>query len=923
LNLLDLRGLGTQRTLVLVNGRRHVAGDILNNAVSPDINTFPTDLIERVDIITGGSSAVYGSDAIAGVVNFILKKNYSGIEMRGQAGTSEYGDANAYFASVVAGTNFADGSGNIAVNFEYVRQDEYYGAKRPFAQQDAFIVVDSDLPGSQDGSDDVPDRVFLKDIRSAGLNNTGIIRFGGNANLNAGRDNDTGAFFNVPFTFTPEGTLIPLTGQRVGIGPNGSFVGGNGENFRGARQFQLSPELDRYSLNVLGHFEIDEAFVPFVEAKYVRTQTLGTGNSGPAFITGGTLGDSRERPSLDNPYLTDQARATIIANLDQANGAAPPPASDAQFSLRINMQDLGSRIEEAKRETYRFVAGVRGDLGSIWKYEVSANYGQFREETEVLGNLNVQRFLLGIDAVTDTATNQIVCRSKIDANAAIPYVDNDSILNADVAACVPVNLFGGRFTDAQRSYLLQDTTSVGKITQFDVSAYLSGDSSQWFELPGGPIGVAVGAEYRRETNSFKADPLVEQGYTFYNALPTFTPTAFEVKEVFGELRLPLVKDLPFVKELTLSGAGRIADYKGATGRVYSYNGGVDYAPLESLRFRASYARSVRAPNLVELFSAPGQNFATVTDPCSARNIAQGGTSRVANCAAAGVPTSYDFVYSGSLEIVSGGNKDLTEETSNSITIGGVFEPEIVPGLSISADYYNIKVNKVISSVSAQDILDQCYDQATINNVFCSLFTRAGSGGGPNGEDPFQVIEGSLLQSSLNFAKLKVRGIDAEINYTRDIENLGKLNARLVYTHVFQNDQFLNPAEPAFVDRVLSELGDPQDEFNFGVSLQRGRFTFGYDVQYISKQYLNAFEDLNELQGRPPENADYAEVAFYPSVVYHDIKLTFEPNEKLNFYLGVNNVTNRQPPLGLSGIGAGSGIYDARGRFFFFGLKAKI
>ncbi len=593
------------------------------------------------------------------------------------------------------------------------------------------------------------------------------------------------------------------------------------------------------------------------------------------------------------------------------------------------MLGLGRREEEAKRDTYRAVIGVRGNFADSWNYELSANYGEFKEKTKVLGNLNIQRFLLGVDATRDISGN-IVCRSKIDPNAQIAYITDENgdpldqaRLNGDVAQCVPVNLFGGQFTDAQRAYLLSNTTSVGKITQFVAGGVISGDSGKWFELPGGPIGIAVGGEYRKETNRFKADELVEQGYTFYNALPSFAPPAFEVKEGYGEIRLPIVKNVPFLEELTLSGAGRVANYNGKTGTVYAYNGGIDYAPIQDLRLRAAYSRSVRAPNLVELYSAPGQNFATVTDPCSARNIGTGSATRVANCQAAGVPSSYDFVYSQSLEIVSGGNPNLSAETSTSYTIGGVFQPSFVPGLSFSADYYNITVNKVISSVTAQDILDQCYDQPTINNEFCASFQRAGAGGGPAGEIPFQVLEGSLLQSSLNFAKLKVAGLDIDVNYKYELGSIGTVATRLVYTHVFRNDQFLNPAEPTFADRILYELGDPKDEFSWDINLKRGRFDFGYNLQYIGKQVLNTYEDLFSLQGRDPENADYAERGFYPGVFYHDVRVGFDPNEHLNFYVGVNNLLNKKPPFGLSGIGGGSGIYDARGRFFFMGIKAKI
>jgi outer membrane receptor protein involved in Fe transport len=919
LNLLDLRGLGTQRTLVLVNGRRHVASDILSNATSPDVNTFPTDLVERVDIVTGGNSAIYGSDAIAGVVNFVLKRDFDGLSARAQGGISDHGDAGAYFVSLTGGQNFAEDRGNIAINLEYARQEQYFADGRSLQRQDGFVVVDTD----PSGSDGTPDRLFFRDIRSATLNNTGLVRFGGTSALNCGTAAD-GSLFNCPFAFQPDGTLAPVTGNRIGIGPNGSFTGGNGENFRGQRQFQLSPQLERYNANLIAHFTISDAFEPFVEAKYARTDSFGSGNSGPAFFTGTTLGDSedRERPRLDNPYLSAQARDLIVQQLTLQNGVAP--ASDARFSLRENLLGLGVRSEEARRETYRIVGGVRGEFNDDWRYEVSANYGEFRERTRVLGNLNVQRFLLAADAATNPANGQIQCRASFDPAARVGYIDEGDIFAADVAACTPINLFGGQFTQAQRDYLLADTVSVGRIKQFVGSAFLSGDSSDWFELPGGPIGFAIGAEYRRERNFYRQDPLVEAGYTFYNVIPTFDPPAFEVKEAFGEIRLPILSGLPFAEELTLSAAGRVADYKGATGTVYAYNGGIDYAPVRGLRLRANYSRAVRAPNLVELFTPPGQNFATIADPCSARNIGTGSATRAANCAAAGAPAGFDFVYSQSLEIVSGGNPDLREETSNSFTVGGVFQPDFVPGLSLSVDYYDIEVKNVISAVSAQTIVDQCYDSATLENQYCPLFQRNSSGAaGPRGEIPFQILEGSLLQSSLNFASLRARGIDAELAYRYRFDEDFSIDTRLTYTHVFQRDDFLNPDDPSEADQLLLELGDPQDEFTWSIDGKIGDVTLGYRMRYIGKQVLNAYEDFFSVQGREPENADYADRRFYPAVFYHNIRIGFDAGRDFNFYAGVDNITDRAPPLGLTGIGGGSGIYDVRGRYFYSGVAVKF
>jgi outer membrane receptor protein involved in Fe transport len=930
LNLLDLRGLGTQRTLVLLNGRRHVGSDILSNGVSPDTNTFPSDLIERVDVVTGGSSAVYGSDAIAGVVNFILKRDFEGIQLRGQSGVSKYKDAGAYFGSLTAGTNFGDGRGNVAVSLEYARQNEYFGGNRPFiATSSGFLTVEVDDEGLPNGSNGKPDTVFFRDIRNAGFSNTGVVRFGPNAAVNGGQDS-AGDYFRKNYQFAPDGTLGLITGQRVGLGPNGAFIGGNGENFTNGRQIQLSPGLDRYSANLIGHFTFSEAFEPFIEAKYSRTDVVGTGGSGPAFITGTTLGgDVRERPSLSNPFLSTQARDLITQQLTLQNDG-DVPAPDTRFSLRLNMLGLGARTEKFQRETYRGVFGVRGTFNDDWNYEVSANYGEFKEKNRVLGNLNTQRFLLGVDAVADPAQGgKIVCRSQIDSTAAISTVldangnpADPARLAADVAACVPVNLFGGQFNQQQKNYLLADTVSNGKITQFDVNAFISGDLSQLFELPGGPIGFSIGAEYRRETNFFTEDPLVSAGYTFYNAIPTFTAPAFGVKEAFGEIRVPLLKDIPLIHELTLTGAGRVSKYKLGAGTVYTYNGGIEYSPFSDLRLRANYARAVRAPNLGELYAVPGQNFATVTDPCSARNLASGTSNRAKNCTTAGAPAGYDFVFSQSLEIVSGGNPNLKAETSDSYTIGGVYQPSFVPGFSISADYYNIKVKKAIASVGAQTIIDQCYDLATLNNPYCSLFKRNTAAAGPRGEELFQILEGSLLQSSINFSGFKVRGLDVEVNYKHDFDGFGQFQTRLNYTHTFQNDSFEDPTNPKFITRDLYGLGDPVDEFVWGSSLKAGKVTLGYDLRFIGKQLNVGYTDIFGLNGDAPQNLDASETNFYPRVFYHDISAAVDVNEKFNLYGGINNLTNQEPPLGLDGTGGGDGIYDNRGRFFYLGFKAK-
>ncbi len=930
LNLLDLRGLGTQRTLVLVNGRRHVGSDILNNAVSPDVNTFPTDLVERIDVVTGGNSAVYGSDAIAGVVNFVLKKDFEGMHFRAQGGNSSEGDSGDYYASLLAGTNFLDDRGNIAVNVEYARQEAFFASDRPhLRKQSSFVVQDTD----PEGSDGVPDRLFYRDVRSATIANGGSLLLapaGGIAPC--GRD-AAGAAFSCSFQFQPDGSLVPQTGTRIGTGPNGAFDGGNGTNNRERNAIAIFPDLDRKSVNVFGHLTLSEAFEPFIEAKYVRTDSLRFGQ--PAFFQGSTIGagvDLRERPRFDNPFLSDATRAQY--NAARATVGLAPATAATRLALRRNLLDLGPRQEEATRETTRVVLGVGGNFADDWSYEVSVNYGRFKEDTVVLGNLNQQRFLLAMDATRDAGGN-IVCRSKIDPAAAVGIdqllggADADyalSLLAADVAACVPMNPFGdGSITPAMRRYLVQDTTSVGEIEQVVTSAMILGSSARWFELPAGPIGAAFGVEHRTEDNSFKAEDLVAHGLTFYNALPALNAPKFEVAEAFGEFRLPLLNDKTMADELSFNVAGRYADYKGKTGAVLAHNYGLEWAPIDSLRFRVGKARSVRAPALAELYSAQGQNFATAfADPCSARNIGTGSATRAANCAAAGIPATYDFVYSSSLGHVSGGNPDLKEETSDSFTAGLVFRPNFLPGFTLSVDYFDIDIDDVITAPSAQNIVDACYDGASLNTQFCNLFQRAGAAGAPSGEEPFRIIEGGLQQTLLNYAKLTSRGIDLEAAFAHEIGSLGQLSTRLVYTRTLQLDQFLDPTDPGHPDQLLLELGDPEDAFNLTADFKRGPFSVGYELRFIGKMVLNNAEDVFTVGGSPPQNADFADRKYYPSVVYHDVRASYDITAALNAYIGVDNVADKVPPLGLgtgTGVtGGGGGIYEPRGRFFFAGMK---
>jgi outer membrane receptor protein involved in Fe transport len=936
LNLLDLRGLDPVRTLVLVNGRRHVGSDILSSGVSVDINTIPLDLIDRVDIVTGGNSAVYGSDAIAGVVNFILKKDFEGLEARLHYGESTYHDAELMKASTVWGTNFADRRGNIAASFEFSKQKPFFASNRPnLSRVGGFVTVDSDGALAVNGSDGNPDRTYFNDIRTTTIAIGGLLQFSPAqtpvALAPCGRD-ATGAAFRCNYIFQPDGSLVPQSGVRIGLAPNGSFYGGNGTTGRERETVGIFPKLDRYSLNVFGHLTITEALEPFFEAKYVQTDSMRYAT--PAFYQGSTIDGFFERPRFDNPFLTDGARATIQSA--RAAAGLAPATNGTRLVLFKNLTDLGGRREDAQRETTRIVAGLRGDVFDGWKYEASVNYGRFRESTKVLGNLDMQRFTLAMDSTRDTGGN-IVCNSKLDPSSASIYLDPadpyadyaTARLAGDIASCVPLNPFGeGNITPAMRDYLVQNTTSIGKIDQLGVQAFMTGSTENWFSLPAGAIDIAAGVEYRSDKNFFEAEDLVESGITFYNALPLFDPPSFAVKEVFAELRIPLLKQIVAVEELTLSVAGRTSDYDGATGRVTAYNAGIEWSPITDLRLRAGIAHAIRAPNLVDLYSDQSQNFApNFVDPCSDRNVATGAATRAANCNAAGKPAGYDYVHTASLETLSGGNPKLKQESSDSITLGAAYQPHWLPGFALTVDYYDIDLDDVITSASPQQIANACYDSSSLNNQFCGLFQRAGAGGGPKGEIPFQILEGSLQELTLNYAKQTVRGVDIETSYKTHIGSLGQLTTRLIYTHMIERNEFLNPGDPTRANRLLGELGDPADAFNLDFEFKRDQLALSWQIRHIGKMVLNAYEDTYSVQGRAPENEDYADMRYYPTTWYHDVRASYEVMTNYNVYVGVDNVANQLPPLGLTTAAStsdgGGGIYEPRGRFFYAGLTASF
>lgn len=981
LSLLDLRGLGTDRTLVLINGRRHVTASPGDNAF--DVNTIPVDLVERIDVVTGGNSAVYGSDAVAGVVNFVMKRDFDGFSMRAQAGLSSRGDRGTAFVSAVYGKNFADGRGNIAVSAEYTRQDALYTSQRDhltgaFSGRCQFQGVDL-TAGEPAAGDGIFDSEFMCGVRNASISDAGTI---------AALDGST----VIPrrwLRFAPDGSIVTDTPTSSFGAVSGNQIGGMGSTLFNTGQ--LLAQVNRYAFNVMAHYDFSDAFQPFVEAKYVRSDTLG--ETQPSFFTSvpGTLGG----PAItcDNGFLSAQnltalranARCTLTAAGTTIPGSGTLRGTSGQVMplARFNT-DFGGRIGSSRRETYRVVGGVKGTFNEDWKYEVALNYGRFDATTNSKNNLylfdlngNPDGFNIAVDAViapvgftgtnfvTNAAGQKVICRV-------------NSVTNTR-PDCLPVNVFGQNQNSAEvLSSIHRDGQIIEHAEQFVASVNLGGDLSQLFELPGGPIGFALGAEYREEKGDVKIDELSASGGTFFNALSDFCPPndntdlcpdKLTVKELYGEIVLPLVKDVPFFKELTVNGAARVSDYNNSTGTVWAWNVQGVWAPVSDLRFRASYAASVRAPTQSDLFTAQFQNFAFIADPCDTNNYTPGSV-RANNCLAAGVPTTVNAATSAicaptalplavgapwrncnafttSLPFASGGNPTLVAERGKSLTLGAVFTPSFIPGLSLTVDFYDIKVKNLIAALGAQTIVNLCYDNATgINNQFCATVNRDPTTGLFN--DPLVVSGG------VNFAQQSTRGIDFDVSYRKTFENGDRLSVRGIATRVMTLNNFVNPLFPQEPNRQLSELGDPLWAANLNIGYDFGPVAISYSLRYIDKQTIGAWETQNPYYGAcptsganagitpntggingtalpctpgsvvriAPNNADAFPTAFYPVIVYQDIRVDFEVDKKFNFYFGVNNFMDTLPPLGELG-NVGGSPYDSFGRYFFAGVEVNF
>jgi outer membrane receptor protein involved in Fe transport len=913
MNWLDLRGLGAERTLVLINNRRHVTSSPGDNFV--DVNTIPSDLIERVDLVTGGNSAVYGSEAVAGVVNFITRRDFEGVQVRAQSGVSSEGDRQSEFLSVTAGRNFGESRGNAAIALEwgstnalYYRQREALTGAR--SGRRLFILSEDPSDDGPTGSDGIVDNPFY---------NGGL--FDGTVAIGGLIDGEDCSLLQEPirsqrclpngqpriFSFDANGNLIE-TVPDLDLRQFGTPIVRIGTNAGGLSSFaelrQLSPGLDRYSANLFAHFDLSDNIRPFVEAKFVHVDVVQeTGSSFwrgsiPDFFRTSSFSGGSDL-SCTNPFLTAQAIEVL-----QTLGRCVDPAGS--FTMSRRNLDFGARGELHDRDTYRLVAGFDGEFLDGWHYEVAANYGRLDTRMRSLNNLliydlegNEDGFLLAIDAVRDAA-GEIVCGVNADADAANDRPD-----------CVPIDVFGpGAPSQEAIDFVNTTGTRNERAEQFVVSAFVSGDLPA-IALPAGPPAFAAGAEYRSERAWSVYDELSAAGATFQNAVQPFRPPDLSIKEAYAELRVPMLSGRRYARELTAEAAGRISDYNTSTGSISAWNLGLVYAPIQELSLRANFSTSVRAPTQGDLYRPLSQDFAPVQDPCDVLYIGNN-QNRAANCAAHGVPVGFEntFARSQPISFETGGNPELVEEEGESYTLGLRYLPPFLPGFALSIDYYDIEVTNLIAQPSAQAVLNSCYNSSSgVDNQYCDSISRLPDSlfGTP-----------ALTASGFNYARQQTEGFDLDASFETILGNGHFLSARLLATYVFELNNYLDPENPGFADRVLSELGDPDLALNLELGYEIGGFALSYGLRYTAGQTIGFYEEQHAFQGNPPTDADIYPRIWYPSATIHAIRGEYLIGKKLSVYAGVDNLTDSLPPLGLLGDAPGE-PYESVGRYFYAGL----
>jgi iron complex outermembrane recepter protein len=932
-SFVNFLGLGSQRTLVLVNGRRFISSNtpsLFTSADAPgeqvDLAQINTKLIDRIETIAIGGAPIYGSDAIAGTINIILKHDYQGLDLDAENGISDYGDANNWRVRGLAGHNFLDGRANLTLSAEYNSGKGFTWKDRPRLLNAQYY--DTCLPGSQFNQ-----CLFSSGPRINGIQPGGIPLVGGDEiglgfllhpdvmnrffgpNTTFGTTDANGNA--APMFFDPAGNLVPA---QFGInpGPPGNFdvfsSGGNGFPYV-QETTQALADTQRYNANLLGHFDITDNIRLFGEGWYAHSKAsdlvaqpeYNTGLFAPAGQPAGDL-----LLSVNNPFLTPAQRAVILQSIatnplsDQNcpfgfTDFGPCPAQQNYFFLSRANMDIPTNKATYGDTLYRAVIGLNGKfniLAGPWNWEVSGNWGHSHAVGHTV-DINVQNFNNAVGMITADNPNGVPCLAGL-ANSPFPTMS---------ATCAPFNPFGvGRSSQAALDYIESAITNRSDNRQFVFNAYVSGPV---FKLPGGDLSVVLGVEHRAEGSDFEPDLFYYGGdpnnpIAYGQSVPIVPIKGeFHTNEAFGELDGDLISpanNISFIHSLSFQAAARYV-HNSISGGAVTWTAGGRYAPVRDVSFRGNFTHAIRSPSIQEAFIPTSTFFGFATDPCDSSQLQNGPApaTRQANCLAAGIPADFQSTSANASFLQStGGNPNLKNETSNAYSIGGVLTPRVIPGLNLSVDYINVKLTNAISQFSATQVLDACFDSANFaSNPFCALITR----------NP-QTHQLSFVGTSyFNAALLQYRGIVASWDYKLKTPFLGA-DSTLGFSGSYQRLLELSSEADSGSAKVHNEgtLGYPKNSFTATINYLNGPLSLFTNFNYTGA--VNQFAD---------EVSNFRQHERISSFLYINGGGSIEVNHRFRFFVDVDNIFNAKPPSPVpAGGGAITYFPGILGRYYRFG-----
>ncbi len=877
---LNLRGLGTQRNLVLVNGRRYIFFDTTQIV---DLNTIPAFLIDSVDVVTGGASAVYGSDALVGVVNFRLRSDLDGLVAGGQYSITEEGDGRRYNAYVAIGSQFADGRGHVTAYAEYYNRGQIMQADRAFS----FFALGDNAAGDA-----------LVPGGSAGVPQGRHVAAGGAA-VGAGTNYaGLGAFFATP------GTSRPF------VNPTDLY------NYAPANYLMVPQE--RWSLGGYAEYEIADGINAYTEVTFINNRVQNELAATPvtqlvdfqlADIAGQVSANdmtqlrliaTRQQQVIESggpglgPFqagtTTFPALATGCADPDGAGPDLADPATCDVVRLQVNTRTTGiaSRNVSDDRNAFRVLTGFRGNLTNSLSYDVYYMYSRTRNASIQEGNVSRTNF----------------------------------VNNAADGTC---NVFGANLLNAECieniSILAQNTD----ISQLQVAqASISGPLFT-FGWANDPVAFAAGVEWRSMRGSFIPDTALASGDVVGFNAGDPTAGAYDAKEAFAEIRIPIIQD-GFIHRLELNGAARYSDYSlDAVGGVWTYSAGAEFSPIQDIGFRAQYQRAIRAPNVSELFGGNAVGFPAATDPCSLATAVPAGPIRD-TCIATGVPaaslgTGPVLQPNPQIPGAFGGNPNLNEEVADTWTAGVVFRPRFMPRLNITVDYYNIEIDSAISVAggSVNNVLNLCYNVIQdAGSAICGLISR----------DPLGVISGPpnvVTATNANLAALTTEGIDFQIDYSQPLgfSITGAGESRLSFFFL-GNYSWENNFTP-LVD-LPDDVVECAGTFGLNCGDPTPKWKWSSRLTWIDGPVTSSFRWRHVGAVRDDDDATDFVVERIGAYDLFDLAFGFEVNDNLTVNMGINNLFDKEPPiLGFNQEQANTypGVYDVIGRDFFISANLRF